>query len=59
MRDADLSRVSGNENEAAAVRVEQNPAPREASGRAQQADVEAAQGARQRQCEGGAGHTRR
>jgi hypothetical protein len=39
---ADLSRVSGNENQAA-VTVEQNPAPREASGRAQSADVEAAQ----------------
>ena len=39
---ADLSRVSGNENQAA-VTVEQNPAPREASGRAQPADVDAAQ----------------
>ncbi len=40
---ADLSRVSG--DQAAAVAVEQNPAPREASGRAQQADVEAQGGA--------------
>jgi hypothetical protein len=48
---AELSRVSGNEGQAAAVTVEQNPAPREASGRAQQADVEAAQS----QPQGGAG----
>ena len=41
---AELSRVSGNE-QAAAVTVEQEPAPREASGRAQQADVEAQGGA--------------
>ena len=45
LANADLSRVSENESQAAAVRVEQTPAPREASGRAQQADVEAAQGA--------------
>jgi LPXTG-motif cell wall-anchored protein len=42
---AELSRVSGNEGQGAAVTVEQNPAPREASGRAQQADVEAQSGA--------------
>ena len=45
LANADLSRVSENESQAAAVRVEETPAPREASGRAQQADVEAAQGA--------------
>jgi hypothetical protein len=39
---ADLSRVGSNDNQAA-VTVDQNPAPREASGRAQQADVDAAQ----------------
>jgi hypothetical protein len=39
---ADLSRVNGNDNQA--VSAEQNPAPREASGRAQQADADAAQG---------------
>jgi hypothetical protein len=39
---ADLSRVD--DDQSAAVSVEQNPAPREASGRAQQADVAAAQG---------------
>jgi len=39
--DADLARVT--EGQAAAVTVEQEPAPREASGRAQQADVDAAQ----------------
>lgn len=38
---ADLSRVG--DSDQAAVTVEQNPAPREASGRAQQADVAAAQ----------------
>jgi hypothetical protein len=36
---ADLSRVSGAEAQSAAVKVEENPAPAEASGRAQQADV--------------------
>ena len=41
---ADLSRVNAND-QAASVSVEQNPAPREASGRAQQADVEAQGGA--------------
>ncbi|SRR5215208_1900392 len=40
---AELSRVTGNEAQSAAVTVEQEPAPREASGRAQQADVDAAQ----------------
>jgi hypothetical protein len=40
----DLSRVTGSESNQAAVTVEQQPAPREASGRAQQADVNAAQG---------------
>ena len=39
---ADLARVNGSNNEA--VRVEQNPAPREASGRAQAADAAPAQG---------------
>jgi hypothetical protein len=39
---ADLSRVNGPENQA--VTVEQEPAPREASGRAQPADADAAQG---------------
>lgn len=39
---ADLSRVNGSENQA--VTVEQQPAPREASGRAQPADADAAQG---------------
>lgn len=38
---ADLARVSANEGQAAAVTVEQNPPPRETSGRAQPADVEA------------------
>ncbi len=40
---ADLSRVGASDNQGA-VTVDQNPAPREASGRAQQADVDAAQG---------------
>jgi hypothetical protein len=40
---ADLSRVGSNDNQAA-VTVDQTPAPREASGRAQPADVAAAQG---------------
>ena len=40
---ADLSRVNGPENQAA-VTVEQQPTPREASGRAQPADANAAQG---------------
>lgn len=39
---ADLARVNGPENQA--VTVEQEPAPREASGRAQPADADAAQG---------------
>lgn len=39
---ADLSRVNGPENQS--VTVEQQPAPREASGRAQPADADAAQG---------------
>jgi hypothetical protein len=39
---ADLSRVNGSDNQA--VTVEQEPAPREASGRAQPADADAAQG---------------
>jgi hypothetical protein len=39
---ADLSRVGNNDSQAA-VTVEESPAPREASGRAQQADAEAAQ----------------
>jgi hypothetical protein len=43
LEDAELARVTGNEGQAAAVTVEQEPAPREASGRAQQADVDAAQ----------------
>jgi hypothetical protein len=37
---ADLTRVTGSETDQAAVTVEQNPAPREATGRAQQADVD-------------------
>jgi len=40
---AELSRVTGNEGQSATVTVEQEPAPREASGRAQPADVNAAQ----------------
>jgi hypothetical protein len=40
---ADLSRVSGADAQSAAVKVEQNPAPAEASGRAQQADAGQAQ----------------
>jgi LPXTG-motif cell wall-anchored protein len=40
---AELSRVNGND-QAAAVKVEQEPAPREASGRAQSADADSAQG---------------
>src|SRR5262245_22777942 len=36
---ADLSRVSGEDAQSAAVKVEENPAPAEARGRAQQADV--------------------
>jgi hypothetical protein len=39
---AELARVNSND-QAAAVTVEDNPAPREASGRAQQADADAAQ----------------
>jgi hypothetical protein len=46
----ELSRVGANDNQAA-VTVEESPAPREASGRAQQADVDAAQSPAQ----GGAG----
>jgi hypothetical protein len=41
---ADLSRVSGNENQTA-VTVEETPAPREASGRAQTGNLEAPQSA--------------
>jgi hypothetical protein len=41
LANADLSRVTGSERTQEAVSVEQNPAPREASGRAQQADVDA------------------
>jgi len=40
---AELARVTGSESNQAPVTVEQEPAPREASGRAQQADVDAAQ----------------
>ena len=40
---ADLSRVSGADAQSAAVKVEENPAPAEASGRAQQADAGQAQ----------------
>jgi hypothetical protein len=47
---AELARVTGNEGQSAAVTVEQEPAPREASGRAQQADVDAAE----RPAQGGA-----
>jgi hypothetical protein len=36
---SELARVTGNESQSAAVTVEQEPAPREASGRAQQADA--------------------
>jgi hypothetical protein len=36
---ADLARVTGNEGQSAAVTVEQEPAPREASGRAQQGEA--------------------
>ena len=43
LANADLSRVTASESNQ--VNVEQNPAPREASGRAQQADVGAAAGA--------------
>jgi hypothetical protein len=39
---ADLSRVSGNDAQLAAVKIEENPAPAEARGRAQQADVDQA-----------------
>ena len=42
---ADLSRVSGADAQSAAVKVEENPPPAEASGRAQQADAERAQSA--------------
>jgi hypothetical protein len=42
LANADLSRVNDAENQA--VKVEPEPAPREASGRAQQADIDAAQG---------------
>ncbi len=42
LENADLSRVTGSESTQAAVSVQQNPAPREASGRAQQADADAA-----------------
>jgi hypothetical protein len=41
---ADLTRVNDSDKQAAAVSVEQNPAPREPSGRAQPADTAAAQG---------------
>ena len=40
---ADLSRVSGADAQSAAVKVEENPAPAEASGRAQQAEAGQAQ----------------
>ena len=40
---ADLSRVNGADAQSAAVKVEENPAPAEARGRAQQADVAQAQ----------------
>jgi hypothetical protein len=41
LADAELSRVTGSESNQAAVAVEQEPAPREASGRAQTADANA------------------
>jgi hypothetical protein len=44
---ADLSRVTGSESKQTAVTVEQEPAPRDASGRAQQADLNAAQSSAQ------------
>ena len=43
LANAELSRVTGSESNQAAVAVEQEPAAREVSGRAQQADVNAAQ----------------
>jgi hypothetical protein len=46
LANAELSRVTGSESDQTAVSVEQNPPPREASGRAQQADVDAAASAR-------------
>jgi hypothetical protein len=45
LANADLSRVTGSESDQATVRVEENPAAREVSGRAQQADAGAAAGA--------------
>jgi hypothetical protein len=42
LENADLARVTGSESNQAAVNVEQTPAAREASGRAQQADANAA-----------------
>ena len=42
LANAELSRVTGSESNQAAVTVEQEPAPQEVTGRAQQADVNAA-----------------
>jgi len=54
LANAELARVTGSESNQAAVKVEQEPAPQEVTGRAQQAEVNAAPAQSQSPAQGGA-----